>query len=129
MNKNNVYFGQSEIVYLMLGQNRPLCSHQPFNSTFKHSMIYRKFFAYTWFKISYALHTTNARWLSLLCFAHFCTRVYGGAQLLACSHLVDHISISLVFYVNFIGQISFLGDKTWHFLVHPFLQLLYSKSP
>ena len=49
-------------------------------------------------------------------FAHFGMRIGGGPQLLSCSHLVDHTSISLIFQVNLIGQTSFLGDKTWYFL-------------
>jgi hypothetical protein len=34
---------------------------------------------------------------SLLWFAYYGIRVYGGAQLLSFSHLVDHISIPLIF--------------------------------
>ena len=34
---------------------------------------------------------------SLLWFAHFDMRVSGGAQVLTCSHVVDHTSILLIF--------------------------------
>ena len=65
---------------------------------------------------------------SLSRFAHFGMRICGGAELSSCSYLVDHISISLVFKVDLIGWRSSLEDKTWPFLVHPFLQLVSSKN-
>ena len=39
---------------------------------------------------------------------HILARDFVDAQLLRCSHLVDHISISLIFQVNSMGP--FLGD-------------------
>ena len=59
---------------------------------------------------------------SLLWFAHFGMRIGEGGRVLSCSHLVDHTSIPLIIQVNLI-------DKTRQFLVHHFLQLLYSKTP
>ena len=61
---------------------------------------------------------------SLLRFKYFDMIICGSAQLLSCSHLVTHTSILLIFKVNLIGQGSFLGAKTWHFLVHPIFQCL-----
>ena len=48
---------------------------------------------------------------SLLWFAYFVMRIYGGVQLLSCCHPMDHTSILLIFQVDLIGQRSFLGDK------------------
>ena len=61
---------------------------------------------------------------SQLWFAHLGKKFGGGAQLLSCSHLLDHISIPLIFHANLIGQRPFQGDKTMHFFVHHFLQVL-----
>ena len=44
-----------------------------------------------------------------------------GAQLLSCSHLVDHTSILFIFHVNLIGQRSFWGMKHGIFLCIPAL--------
>ena len=67
--------------------------------------------------------------VDLLWFVYFGMRIGGGAQLLSRSHVGEHTSILLISPVNFIGHMSFLGDKAWHFLVHPFLQLVQSKNP
>ena len=55
------------------------------------------------------LHTPNTRWLAYHGFAHFDTKIGEGAQLLSYSHMVDHMSIMLIFQVNLIGQKYFLG--------------------
>ena len=34
---------------------------------------------------------------SVICFTHFGLRICGDAQLVSCSHLVDHTSIILIF--------------------------------
>ena len=70
------------------------------------------------------LRTPNAKVASLLWFARFGTRIDEGTQMLSCSHLVDHTYILLISQVNLIGQRSFLENKTSHFFVHCFLQLL-----
>ena len=92
-------------------QKRPLCSYQLFDFTFGHSQNFKEFFAYMWLEIGDSLHPPNTRWLL-------------HPHLLSCSHLMNHTSILLIFHVTLIGQRSFWEDKTWHFLVHPFLQLL-----
>ena len=61
---------------------------------------------------------------SMLWFVHFGMRIDGVAKLLSCSCLINHTSIMPIFHVNLIAQRSFLRDKTRHFLVHHFLQLL-----
>jgi hypothetical protein len=64
---------------------------------------------------------------SLLQFAHFGMRIFGGAQLLSSFQLMDCISIPLNFEVNTIGHRSLRGYNK-AFLTHAFLQLLsYSK--
>ena len=73
--------------------------------------------------------TLDARWASLLWFVYFSMRICGGVQLLSCSSLVDHISISLILNVNLIGRRSFFGGiKHEFFFVQPFLQMLYLKN-
>ena len=65
---------------------------------------------------------------SLPWFAHFGMRICGDAQLLSCSHLVDHTRIMLDFHVNLIGPRSFWRDKTWHLLCISSFNC-YSSSP
>lgn len=42
----------------------------------------------------------------------FGMRIGGGAHLLSCCLLVDHMRIPLILQVDLIGQMSPLGDKT-----------------
>ena len=56
-----------------------------------------------------SLHTPNARWLAFWNLHVFDMRIFGVVQVLSCSHLVDHISIQLIFKVNLINQRSFFG--------------------
>jgi hypothetical protein len=55
----------------------------------------------------------------LLWLAHVGMRICGCAQLLSCSHLMDHTRSPLVFHVNLIGQKYFWGNKMGHLLVNP----------
>jgi hypothetical protein len=55
-----------------------------------------------WLEIHDNLDVPHARWLA------YCE----GVELLSCSYPVDYTSIFLIFYVNLIGQRSFLGHKT-----------------
>jgi hypothetical protein len=64
-----------------------------------------------WLEIWDGLRTSTARVASLLRFAYFDMRSCGVAQLLSCSHLVDHTSIPLISHVNLMGRRSFLGTK------------------
>ena len=51
------------------------------------------------------IHVVNCKVASLLWFVHFGVRSNGGAQLLSCSHLVDHTCIFHVFWMNLIDDI------------------------
>ena len=55
-------------------------------------------------------YTPNARWLAYCDLHILSVRSGRGAQLLSCSHLVDHTNIPLIFQMNCIGQRSFWGD-------------------
>lgn len=48
---------------------------------------------------------------NLFQFAHFDMRIYEGAQLLSCYHVVGHTNIPLIFQVNLIGQKFVFGIK------------------
>ena len=116
ININDVHCGKSERIFYVCGK-RPLCSHQSLNSTFECFLIFRECYACMWLKIWDNLHTLDARWASLLWFAHFTMRICGGMQLPSCSYLVDHISIPLIFQMNLIGNDPFWEDETWFFTI------------
>ena len=94
-------------------------------------MIVSEFFAYImvlrmWLEICDNFHTANARSLA-----------YGGLHILAWE-FVDVLNYWVVpssgshkQFAHFLSWFwlvkGYFGYKTWHFLVHPFLQLLQSK--
>ena len=113
MNIKDVHF-DNNIFFIFMWKWR-LCSHQLLNIRFGHSQNLNKFFAYMWLEIQDNLqHTPNARWLAY-CGLHILMRKsMRDAQLLSCSHPVDHTSSPLIFQVHLIDQKSTLSGKKTH---------------
>ena len=75
---------------------------------------FREFFAYIWLDV---WDTSKCKVASLYWFAYSSMRIVGGAQLLGCSHLVDHTSIPLMFHVSLTGQRSSCGGIQYGFML------------
>ena len=118
MSINDVCFGEGGILWC--SRKNGLYVHMElFNLSFGTSLIFDGFFAYGWVEIWVGLHIPKCKVASFLWFAHFGMRICGGAQLLSCSHWVDHTSILLIFHVKLIGERSFWGIKYDIFLCIP----------
>ena len=106
----NVYFNKSEI---FVDVHVTIASVLTSNVLFKKFdiMILRNFLHTCLLQIWDNFYTPNARWLAYCDLHILSVRSGRGAQLLSCSHLVDHTNIPLIFQMNCIGQRSFGGDK------------------
>ena len=92
-----------------------LCASNYSIQHLNHSLIFKEVFAYLWLKIWNILHTSYARWIAYYGL-HILAWEFVDAQLLSCSHPMEHTRIMLDFHVNLIGAMSFWRDRIWHLL-------------